>query len=116
MPKRYTDDLKDWVEKQATISNRRKYLSSFLAVRENVAEALKEKYPMKIIWEHLFESGKIEFHYETFRRYVKQHIRENENTHTATSESDKVVSKEKESKPKPTGFNFNAKPEKKDLI
>ncbi len=116
MPKRYTDELKNWVEKQETISNRRKYLLSFLAVRENVAEALKEKYPMKIIWEHLFKSGKIEFHYETFRRYVKQHIREKENTHTSAPESDKVAPKEKASTPKPTGFNFNAKPEKKDLI
>ena len=49
----------------------------FLALRQDIAEALDAGWPMKIIWDTLTEEGEISFSYKTFRAYVAQFIRQN---------------------------------------
>lgn len=45
-----------------------------MAARSDVKEAMEAGYALKIIWEHMREIGCIPFRYETFLKYVRQHI------------------------------------------
>ena len=45
-----------------------------MAARADVKEAMEAGYALKIIWEHMRETGRIPFRYETFLKYVRQHI------------------------------------------
>ncbi len=53
---------------------RRDYLAAFMAAHADVKEAMDAGYALKIIWEHMREIGRIPFRYETFLKYVRQHI------------------------------------------
>jgi len=53
---------------------RKDYLPAFMAARSNVMEAMAAGFALKIIWEHMHEIGRIPFRYETFLKYVRQHI------------------------------------------
>ncbi|MDS6450612.1 TraK family protein [Xanthomonas perforans] len=53
---------------------RKDYLPAFMAARLNVMEAMAAGFALKIIWEHMNEIGRIPFRYETFLKYVRQHI------------------------------------------
>lgn len=53
---------------------RKDYLPAFMAARPDVMEAMAAGYALKIIWEHMHEIGRIPFRYETFLKYVRQHI------------------------------------------
>ena len=53
---------------------RKDYLPAFMAARSDVMEAMAAGYALKIIWEHMREIGRIPFRYETFLKYVRQHI------------------------------------------
>jgi len=46
-------------------------LAAFLAVREEVAEALEEGYSMKAVWQQLRKEGAVQMAYETFRDYCR---------------------------------------------
>lgn len=47
---------------------------SFLALKQDIQEALQDGWAMKNIWETLFEEQKINFSYKTFRLYVHRLI------------------------------------------
>lgn len=49
---------------------------TFLALKQDIAEALDAGWPMKIIWDTLTEEGKISFSYKTFRLYTAKFIRQ----------------------------------------
>ncbi|CAJ3200953.1 putative plasmid conjugal transfer protein [Burkholderia pseudomallei] len=53
---------------------RKDYLPAFMAARSNVMEAMAAGFALKIIWGHMHEIGRIPFRYETFLKYVQQHI------------------------------------------
>ena len=53
---------------------RRDYLAAFMAARSDVMEAMAAGFAQKVIWEHMSETGRIPFRYETFLKYVHQHI------------------------------------------
>lgn len=48
--------------------------AAFLAVRLDVEHALNDGWPIKTVWETLFEEGKITCSYQAFRRYVNDLI------------------------------------------
>jgi Family of unknown function (DUF5338) len=48
--------------------------ATFLAVKDDVKQALDDGWPVKAIWETLNEEGKIVFSYQTFRTYVNRLI------------------------------------------
>ena len=50
-------------------------LVSFLAVMDDVKEALEFGYKSKHIWNDLTETGRIKFSYRQFCHYVKKHIK-----------------------------------------
>lgn len=61
-------------KQQTSQIKRRDYLAAFMAARSDVREAMEAGYALKIIWEHMREIGRIPFRYETFLKYVRQHI------------------------------------------
>lgn len=92
---------------------------AFLAVRADVQEAITAGYAVKTIWEHLNETGKIPYRYETFLKHVRRHI----TTDTSAGIKPRPVQPQSSTtevevkKPPSTGvFNFNPKPNKEDLL
>ncbi|AKU66417.1 peptide transporter [Ottowia sp. oral taxon 894] len=72
----YPDELAARLDHQQQTSQikRRDYLAAFMAARTDVSAAIEAGYALKIIWEHMREIGRIPFRYETFLKYVRQHI------------------------------------------
>ena len=62
------------LQQQTSQIKRRDYLAAFMAARADVKEAMEAGYALKIIWEYMRETGRIPFRYETFLKYVRQHI------------------------------------------
>ena len=50
--------------------------AAFLAVRDEVRQALDDGWPVKDVWETLYEEGAIAFRYDAFIGYVKKLIRQ----------------------------------------
>lgn len=131
MAKRYTEELAEWVKQRAATRPRQdKSLVAFLAVREDIHEAIDAGYALKTIWEHLHEKGKISYRYETFLKHVNKHIKGKKVHLTAPAKqptsdrplaatTQKTQSKVREAvieKPKTDGFSFNATPKKEELL
>lgn len=76
MAKSYTEQLAEWVKHRPAPTRRDKNLVAFLAVRDDVKDALDEGYAVKTVWTHMHESKRIEFGYDTFLTYVKRHLRQ----------------------------------------
>jgi hypothetical protein len=75
MAKRYTDELAEWVKKRdASRPRQDRNVVAFLAVRADVEAAMDAGYALKTVWEHLHETGKIPYRYETFLNHVRRHI------------------------------------------
>ena len=92
---------------------------AFLAVRADVEAAITAGYAVKTVWEHLNETGKIPYRYETFLKHVRRHIT------TDTSAGIKPGPVQPKSNTAPVqvkeppsvgGFNFDANPKEEDLI
>jgi hypothetical protein len=110
-----------------TPSRNAKNRAAFLAVRDDVKQALDDGWPRKAIWETLHEEGKIAFSYQAFRTYVNRLILEKR----LETERGRVAGKEerggksdeggvrpvdKNSTAGLPGFTFNSTPKKEDLI
>ena len=100
---------------------------AFLGVRADVQEAMAAGYALKTIWEHLHETGKIPYRYETFLKHVRQHITTDTSvgikprpiqpmSSTAQVQVKKPPSSKAEAPPPIGVFNFNPKPNKEDLL
>ena len=74
MTKNYTDELAEWVEERSRQGRGRK-LAVFFGVADDVRAALDAGYSAKTIWSNLQETGRIDFRYETFMRYVNRLIK-----------------------------------------
>jgi len=138
MPKSYTDELAEWVkQREATRPRQDKNVVAFLAVREKVQSGIDAGYALKTIWEHLHETGRIPYRYETFLKHVHRHITNAAKrsevvpapaaANPAPAEATPKAGKRAEPTPhkaggkgeKPAaipGFTFNANPDKKDLL
>ena len=83
----------------------------FIALQEDIREALDKGCSMKAIWETLSDEGQISFGYKAFRHYVLKLIK---------SEQEKTRD-DKQSKSKTTtneikGFTFNPIPNPEELL
>ncbi len=72
----FLEELAKWATgtRQTTKPRRKETLAAFLAVRQDVEEAIAAGYALKTIWEHMHETGRVSFRYETFLRHVRRHI------------------------------------------
>jgi hypothetical protein len=95
--------------------------AAFLALREDIKQALNDGWPVKTIWETLHEEGKITFSYQAFRGYVNRIILLAKAAQTPPAEGKidaKLVPEEKSPKPPAgiSGFKFDSTPSKEDII
>jgi hypothetical protein len=137
MAKSYTEELADWVKKREDSRPRQdKNMVAFLAVRADVKAAVEAGYAFKTIWEHMHETGKIPYRYETFLKHVRRHIThapanqakqaavpapaQEDDTKTdpkADATRTKAPSGPKKNKARAmSGFTFNPTPNKEDLF
>ena len=100
--------------------------AAFLALRDDVKQALDDGWPVKAIWETLHEEGKITFSYPAFCRYVKRLVV----GRRLEIGRDAAARKKGKREPKRAGLNavnnnstaglpsftFNSTPKKEDLI
>ena len=107
----YPIDLAEWLsQRKGSKSTHASTMASFLAVSENVRDAVDAGFELKTIWEHLREKKRISFRYETFLKYVNRHIKKDTGTKKVKKQSqDKTGSK-------PTSFSFSPNPKKDDLL
>lgn len=78
MDKEYLSDLRKWVDEKKGQNGKTANPARvvFLAIRNDVMSALDAGYPMKTIWEHMHETGRVNTTYETFRRHVNRFIKQ----------------------------------------
>ena len=128
----FLEDLAKWAagQCQTTKPRRKETLAAFLVVREDVREAIAAGYALKTIWEHMHETGRVSYRYETFLRHVRRHITDAPIDRTTQSSTVKsgaqgkggdestpqaLTESRKRSPPRLGGFTFNPTPNKEDL-
>jgi hypothetical protein len=130
MAKNYIDELSAWVKQREADKPRQDSATvAFIAVRENVIEAIEAGYALTTIWEHMHETGMIKFGYETFRKKTRQHIgqgrRKNkrDNEKKGKGAASRVEDEGPASDPTPAhekgvvkGFKFSSIPNKEELF
>jgi hypothetical protein len=103
---------------------------TFLAMREDVKQAIDDGWPVKTIWETLHEEGKVSFSYQAFIGYANRLILSSSASRTTVSTPMAVDSRigkqhgpataqatEKTLEGQTTsGFTFNRTPKKEDLL
>ena len=128
----FLEELAKWATgaRQTTSPRRKETLAAFLAVRQDVKEAIAAGYALKTIWEHMHETGRVSFRYETFLRHVRRHITNAppECPKLPAPVKSEVHAKGGESKPKALtepktsgvssvgSFNFDPTPKKEELL
>lgn len=135
MEKPYPEVLGEWVRTDGA-SRPDRNLVAFLAVRDEVREAVAAGYSVAAIWRNLHAKKRIEVCYETFRRNVNRYVRQTSvgspsvkrmasSTYPAQSKPGPAPPKmSSTTSPAPRtkspgaipGFTFNPKPNKEDLI
>lgn len=82
----------------------------FIALQEDIREALEAGCSMKAVWETLSDEGQISFGYKAFRHYVLKLIK--------TAQENTRDDKQRENKPKNEikGFTFNPIPNPEELL
>jgi hypothetical protein len=95
--------------------------AAFLALREEIAQARRDGWPIKNIWETLHKEDKITFGYESFTLYVKRFIPPDPlpNSGSVAKSKPPAVERSKEKETKTTtmeGFSYNPNPDKEALI
>ncbi|HAT9718360.1 TPA: conjugal transfer protein TraK [Legionella pneumophila subsp. pneumophila] len=103
-------------------TNPRKYKVEFLALREDISEALEKGWSITIIWETLRDEGRFTATYNTFRLYVLKYLNGQKSGYSQKDTNDqqpkrRAVNQDKEKKPTamPT-FTFNATTNLKELL
>jgi len=129
----YVNELASWIAagRKTTKPRRRETVAAFLAIRENVKEAIAAGYALKTIWENMHETGRISFRYETFLRHVRRLItnappvpptlsatvnhaaRENSGKQAIPKASGELI---KSALPEIKSFNFDPSPKLEDLL
>lgn len=118
MAQKYVEELAAWVrENRAKRPRQDTNMVAFLAVRSDVEEAIMAGYAVKTIWEHLNETGKIPYRYETFLKHVRRHITTDTSAGIKPGPVQPKISTAPVKKPPSIGgFTFDANPKEEDLI
>jgi hypothetical protein len=130
MAKSYSQELAEWVQGRPSTRHARNHVA-FLAVRDDVQQALDAGYARKTIWSNLMEHGRIDFGYDIFLRYVRllcvrpEKARKGVPLTSRQTASKQVLSPQpiwQADRTQPTrdgglpGFVFNPAPNKEELI
>jgi len=130
MPKRLSERIAQRIRTQKP-SQAGQNRASFLAVRDDVRQALNDGWSVKVIWNTLHEEGKIAFGYDAFIGYVNRLIRHSRMSPVnvppdVTTQNKAPSSQSQKNQPNPAassmkppaigGFHFNPTPKKEDLF
>ena len=133
MAKTYPERLGEWVKRRVS-TKRDQNIVAFLAVRDDVKDAVDAGYAVKTIWANMHEEKRVAFGYDTFLNYVNRHIRRvPKEPSGTTSARSTLMPVSKQGRPAPKiapretgpkvkapdavpGFIFNSEPKKEDLI
>ena len=86
---------------------------AFLALKDEIAQAVQSGWPVKEIWQTLHDEGRIAVGYHAFNLYVNKYIREP----AAAATLSITPPTAKEPAPlTPAGFRINATPKKEDIV
>ncbi len=86
---------------------------AFLALKDEIEQAVRAGWPVKEIWKTLHEEGRIAAGYHAFNLYVNKYIRETEIPPTVRPEPPKPKDQVAQA---PSGFRFNSSPNKEDIV
>ncbi|WP_131778420.1 TraK family protein [Legionella bozemanae] len=101
--------------------NARKNKVEFLALREDISDALENGWSITIIWETLRDEGRFTATYNTFRLYVLKYLNGQKFGYSQKANEQQlkrlVVNQDKEKKPTAMpAFTFNPIPNLKELL
>ena len=100
----------------------RKNKVEFLALKDDISEALEKGWPMTAIWETLYNEGSFNASYNTFRLYVLKYLNGQKSGYP---QEDVIENRQQKLKPKQTNnesyttirsFTFNPKPNLEELL
>ncbi|MFO9238269.1 TraK family protein [Legionella pneumophila serogroup 1] len=103
-------------------TNARKNKVGFLAMREDISDALEKGWAMAVIWETLWDEGSFSATYNTFRLYVLKYLNGQKPGYSlnATIEKSAKILAENNAKMKKSAtipsFTFNPIPNPEDLV
>jgi hypothetical protein len=115
MGHRYSEQIAEWV-KQKQSRKRDKNLVAYLAAKEDIQAAMADGYAAKTIWEHLVETQRIEFGYDTFLNYTKRQHLSQIREESCQTEKLQLENKQPTKTKLQPGFSFNSAPNKEDLL
>lgn len=72
-------------DKNQRKTSTRKNKVEFLALKEDISEALEKGWPMTAIWETLWDEGSFTASYNTFRLYVLEYLNGQKSGYSQTS-------------------------------
>jgi hypothetical protein len=87
---------------------------AFLALKDEIAQAVQSGWPVKEIWQTLHDEGRVAVGYHAFNLYVNKYIREP--AAAATLAAAPPPAAKEPASPLPTGFRINASPKKEDIV
>ena len=96
--------------------------ATFLALRDEIEQALADGWPVKVVWEQLHDEGRIDFGYDAFLHLANRICRppdaHNEAPQTTNTTTGKPVKEDEPKKPdaRLSGFDYKPQPKKEDLI
>ena len=125
MSKNLSEQLNEWVEQKKAIKlTRNKNRVAFLALKDDIKDALDKGHAAKTMWAYLSETGRFTCTYESFLRYINREIYQNQKPKRAATTIKKQAvgggstdtQKEEQQKTEPAGFVFNPVPNPEDLF
>lgn len=121
MKKSLTKNIMTYKQSQQR-TKARKNKVAFLAMREDISEALEKGWSITIIWETLRDEGSFTATYNTFRLYVLKYLNGQKPGYSqkdANVQQPKRLVENQDKEKKPTimpSFNFNPIPNLKELL
>ncbi len=93
-------------------------LATFLALKPEIEGAINDGWPVKLIWETLYQEKKVSFGYQMFLRLVNRHHMKNDQKITGNALPDKNCKTSRKTTPGSgmQQFNFDSSTNQEDLI
>ncbi|MVF14804.1 hypothetical protein FT643_21945 [Ketobacter sp. MCCC 1A13808] len=111
MSERILEQLAEWSHQQPTPSPRYQQKIAFLAIQQDVEDAMTAGYSLKTIHAFFVSKKKLQCQYATFLGYVRRHIKNNDRSPGAKKRQAPMVAR-----PRDKTFVFNPLPDKDQLI
>ncbi|MCE0556707.1 TraK family protein [Motilimonas sp. E26] len=117
---KFTERLNEWLEQKRKDTGHQKgdHKRIFLTLKDDIANALDNGFSCKDIHSHLTATDLIQCTYQTFCKYVNDHIKHQDKATKATRQNKSDASSDNKALAtgKPKNFSFNPNPNSDDLF